>query len=255
MRKIAVLALVLTLAATSTIAQEAQDEESMFVMINYVTIKPGMEQAFMGAVAGHLEWHKSTNDDHYYNAGQVVTGPRTGQFVWSAGPMTGERLDDYSAFMETDMADWTGRGGMQTIDAVETHVYATIPGVGNPPPPDFQATMVNIYEFEIEFVELNAFHEALSAFKALEDQIGHDDYFAWTAVVSGDSLSKRHYVQWVDSWGDMMPNPAREVEMAAAAGGDEAYAELIEEVVRGIESSTSHTLVNLPHLSFQPEGQ
>ncbi len=62
MRKIAIFVLLVTLAATATIAQETQDEERMFVLINYVTIKQGMEQAFMATVADHLEWHKSTDD-------------------------------------------------------------------------------------------------------------------------------------------------------------------------------------------------
>lgn len=259
MRKIAIFVVLVTLAATAatvTFAQETQDEERMFVLINYVTIKPGMEQAFMGAVADHLEWHKSTNDTHYFNSARVITGPRTGQFVWSAGPMTGASLDDYSAFLETDMADWTGRGGMQYVDGVETHIYGTLPGLGNPPPPDHQAAMINLYEIDVEFIELNTFMQSVRQLDALEARVGHDDYYVWTEVVSGDSITKRHYVQWIDGWADMPgPDPAREAELAAAAGGEEAYAELLENLLRGVKTATVHTIQNLPHLSFLPEGQ
>ena len=52
MRKIAIFVLLVTLAATATIAQETQDEDRMFVLINYVTIKQGMEQAFMATSGG-----------------------------------------------------------------------------------------------------------------------------------------------------------------------------------------------------------
>ncbi len=259
MRKIAIFVLLVTLAATAataTIAQETQDEERMFVMVTYVTIKQGMEQAFMATVADHLEWHKSTNDTHYFNSAQVITGPRTGQFVWSAGPMTGALLDDYTAFAETDMTDWTSRGGTQYVDGVETHVYATLPGLGNPPPAGHQATMVNIFEIDVEFVELNTFIQSITQLDALEAQIGYADYHVWTEVVSGDSMTKRHYVQWVDGWADMPgPDPAREAELAAAAGGEEAYAALSEDLLRGIKTATVHTIQNLPHLSFLPEGQ
>ncbi|MCH7823186.1 MAG: hypothetical protein IH849_00155 [Acidobacteria bacterium] len=256
MRKIAVFVLLVTLAATATIAQETQDEDRMFVLINYVTIKQGMEQAFMATVADHLEWHKSTNDTHYFNSARVITGPRTGQFVWSAGPMTGASLDDYSAFLETDMADWTGRGGMQYVDGVETHIYGTLPGLGNPPPPDHQAAMINLYEIDVEFIELNTFMQSVRQLDALEARVGHDDYYVWTEVVSGDSITKRHYVQWIDGWADMPgPDPVREAELAAAAGGEEAYAELLENLLRGVKTATVHTIQNLPHLSFLPEGQ
>lgn len=256
MRKIAIFVLLVTLAATATIAQETQDEDRMFVLINYVTIKQGMEQAFMATVADHLEWHKSTNDTHYFNSARVITGPRTGQFVWSAGPMTGASLDDYSAFLETDMADWTGRGGMQYVDGVETHIYGTLPGLGNPPPPDHQAAMINLYEIDVEFIELNTFMQSVRQLDALEARVGHDDYYVWTEVVSGDSITKRHYVQWIDGWADMPgPDPAREAELAAAAGGEEAYAELLENLLRGVKTATVHTIQNLPHLSFLPEGQ
>jgi hypothetical protein len=259
MRKIAIFLLLVTLASTATtatIAQETQDEERMFVLINYVTIRQGLEQAFMATVADHLEWHKSTNDTHYFNAAQVITGPRTGQFVWSAGPMSGAMLDDYTAFMETDMADWTSRGGMQYVDGVETHIYGTLPGLGNPPPPGHQAAMVNIFEIDVEFGELDTFMQSVTSFDALEAQIGYTDYHVWTKVVSGDSITKRHYVQWVDGWADMPgTDPAREAEMAAAAGGEEAYAALTADFFRGVKTATVHTIQNLPHLSFLPEGQ
>jgi len=261
MKKIAIFVLFMTLAAAATSAQETQDEERMFVMVTYVTIKQGMEQAFMATVADHLEWHKSTNDTHYFNSAQVITGPRTGQFVWSAGPMTGAMLDEYSVFLETDMEDWSGRGGMQYVDGTETHIYATLPGLGNPPPPGHQATMVNIFEIDVEFVELNTFMQAVTQLDALEAQIGYADYHVWTEVVSGDSFTKRHYVQWVDGWADMpeldMPgrDPARQAELATAAGGEEAYAELVENLSRGVKTATVHTIQNLPHLSFLPAGQ
>lgn len=259
MRKISIFVLLVTLAATATIAQEPQespDQGRMFVLINYVTIKHGMEQAFMAAMADHLEWHKSTNDTHYYSAAQVVTGPRTGQFVWAAGPMTGAMLNDYSTFLETDTADWTSRGGMQYIDGVETHVYGMIPGLGNPPPADYQAAIVNIYEIDVEFVAINQFMQSVEQLEALEAQIGHDDYHMWMEVVSGDSLTKRHYVQWVNGWDDMVgPDPVREAELANAAGGEEAYSKLLENMLRNVKTATIYTIQNLPDLSFLPEAQ
>ena len=58
MRKISIFVLLVTLATTTTTAQESQespDQGRMFVLMNYVTIKHGMEQAFMAAMADHLE--------------------------------------------------------------------------------------------------------------------------------------------------------------------------------------------------------
>ncbi|MED5559652.1 MAG: hypothetical protein VYE24_04430 [Acidobacteriota bacterium] len=259
MRKISIFVLLVTLATTTTTAQESQespDQGRMFVLMNYVTIKHGMEQAFMAAMADHLEWHKSTNDTHYYSAGQVITGPRTGQFVWAAGPLTGAMLDDYRTFEETDVADWSNRGGMQYIDGIETQIYGTIPGLDNPPPPDHQAAMVNIYEIDIEFPEITSFMQSVEQLEALEAEVGHDDYHMWTEVVSGNSLTKRHYVQWVEGWDDMPGvDPVREAELANAAGGEEAYVRLRENMLRSVKKATIHTIQNLPDLSFLPEGQ
>ena len=120
MRKIAVLLLVVMLASTSSLAQEAEqaeDEQTQFVLLHYVAVKPGMEQAFLAAIRDHLEWHRSSGDDHYYNTAQIVTGPRTGQYVFSSGPMSGEMLDDYMGFMSSDIGDFAGRGGMMAVDS------------------------------------------------------------------------------------------------------------------------------------------
>jgi hypothetical protein len=240
MRKISIFVLLVTLVTTTTPAQESQEDSGqgrMFVLMNYVTIKHGMEQAFMAAMADHLEWHKSTNDTHYYSAGQVITGPRTGQFVWAAGPLTGAMLDDYRTFEETDVADWSNRGGMQYIDGIETQIYGAIPGLDNPPPPDHQAAMVNIYEIDIEFPEITSFMQSVEQLEALEAEVGHDDYHMWTEVVSGDSLTKRHYVQWVEGWDDMPGvDPVREAELANAAGGEEAPGEHVTQRQKGNHS-------------------
>ena len=61
----------------------------------------------------------------------------------------------------------------------------------------------------------------------------------------------------VKTAGGGMPgrDPAREAELATAAGGEDAYAELFQNLARGVETMTVHTLQNLPHLSFLPAGQ
>jgi hypothetical protein len=98
--------------------------------------------------------------------------------------------------------------------------------------------------------------QAVTRFDALEAEVGYADHHVWTEVVSGDSVTKRHFVQWIDGWADIpRPDPAREAEMATAAGGREAYAELLENFMRGVKTATMHTIQNLPHLSFLPAGQ
>jgi len=240
------------LATTTSIAQEMQ-EEMMFVSITYVSIAPGMNQAFEATVADHLEWHKSTNDTHYYGVSQVTTGPRTGQMAFVAGPMTGAALDEYNAFQATDMADWASRGGFNYVDGVEAQVISILPGMGNPPPAGYEATMVNVYDLEIDFSKMQAFMEGLAKFEELNAQVGYDGYGVWTTVISGGSFTTRSFVAWVDGWADMADqDPEREAKMAEAAGGQEAYLELIATFTGAIKSTSVSTHVPLPHLSFRP---
>ena len=50
-------------------------------------------------------------------------------------------------------------------------------------------------------------------------------------------------------------DPVREAELANAAGGEEAYVRLRENMLRSVKKATIHTIQNLPDLSFLPEAQ
>lgn len=257
MKRVAILLMFLMVfAATATIAQEAQ-EPPMFVSLTYVTVKAGMNQAFMAAVAGHLEWHKSTNDTHYYGVSQVATGPRTGQVVFAAGPLTGAQLDDYNAFGATDMADWSARGGFGYVDAVETIIMRTLPQFGNPPPAGEQFPMVTAFEFDLDHGKINAFMEALGKLDEAEKAAGpSDEYGMWVAPASGGSLATRWFVAWSDGWASLsVPNPERQAKVMEAAGGEEAFQEIVGALMDTVVGSNSTTYMSLPELSFRPDSQ
>jgi len=257
MKRIAILVMFLMIfAATATIAQEAQ-ETPMYVSLTYVSVKAGMNQAFMAAVADHLEWHKSTNDTHYYNVSQVMSGPRTGQMAFAAGPMTGAQLDDYIAFGATDMADWSARGGFNYADGMETIILRTLPRFGNPPPPGEEFPMVHAFELDLRHGRIDAFMEALGKLDEAEKAAGpSDDYSVWVAPASGGSLATRWVVTWSEGWASQSdPNPERQAKVMEAAGGEEAFQEIVGALMGAVASSNITTYMNLPDLSFRPDGQ
>jgi len=255
MKRIAIFALALILVTTVSVAQEAQ-EEAMYVNLTYVKIKAGMDEALMSALADHLEWHKSTNDTHYYNVARVMTGARSGQLIWSAGPMTGAQMDEAGTF-EADYQDLVARGVMKFVDGTETVILRTMPNLGNPPPPGEAKPMVHITELTLRHGRIDEFSEALTKLDEAQKAAGpSDDYSAWAAPVSGTSFAKRWAVNWVDGWADTdNVDPERQAKMMEAAGGEEAFQELVDAIMGSIAESTVATHMNLPHLSFRPEGQ
>ena len=253
MRRIAAITAILVFAVSANIGVAQQAEESMLVSLNYVTVKPGMNAAFLAALADHLEWHRSTNDTHYYDTWQVVSGPRTGQYMWSVGPVTGDQLDDYDAFGPEDMGDWGSRGGMSLVERVETIVMATMPGFGNPPPADAELPpLVHVWEIELEAEAIGSFTEALGRMDEIQSAVGDVDYVAWLMPISGIGFTQRWFVHWTDGWGDAMPDPEREARVMEEAGGPEAMAELMGELAGAIDETGSTSYRLLPELSFRP---
>ena len=248
-RGVAILALLVLLVAPAAVAQD----EQMFVSVTFVKIKPGMEAAFMAASADHRDWHAEMHDTHYYNVSVAATGPRTGQVVFSAGPMTGEQMDDYDAFSVEDMADWTARGG-NTVESAETMVLLTIPGLGNPPPAGYQAGLVNVYEIKIDVSKEQQFNQALRKFDELQKQVGDlPGYSGWVTVASGDSFGTYWYVNWLDGWAEVAPNPERQQRLVEAAGGAEAFGMLVGELTSALASSGTATYRPIPDLAFMPQ--
>lgn len=256
MKKIAFVAMVLILCSTMAVAQEPQ-EEPMYVSLTYLTIKSGMDQAFMAAAAGHLEWRKSINDTHYYSMSRVTSGPRSGQIMFAAGPMSGAMMDEYNTFGEQSMADWSARGAFGYVDSFENIVLQIMPGLGNPPPPGTQMPMVHVFELDIDYAQMNSFTEALNEMNELQQSVGQDGYNVWVMPVSGTSFNKRWSVNWVEGWADVADNedPEQLAKVMEAAGGEEAFQALVGKLMGAIVGSNVTTYVNMPQVSFMAEGQ
>jgi hypothetical protein len=255
MKKIAFLAIALILVATTSIAQEAQ-EEPMYVSLTYLTLKPGMDEAFMAAAADHLAWRKSINDTHYYSVSRVTSGARSGQIMFAAGPMTGTRMDEYNAFGETSMADWGARGAFNYVERFENIVLQTMPGLGNPPPPGTMTPMVHVFELDIDYAQMMSFMEALNEMDELENSIGPAGYNVWVMPVTGTAINKRWVVNWVEGWADTAEsqNPERQAKLLEAAGGADAFQALVTKLMGAIVDSNVTTYMSMPAISFV-EGQ
>jgi len=256
MKKIAILAVVLTLAVTAAMAQEAA-QEPMFVSLTYVSVKPEMTQAFMAAMAAHTQWHKSINDTHYYGVSQVMSGPRTGQILVAAGPMTGAEMDAAAGFSDQDMGDIAQRGMFSYVDGIETIMVQTMPGLGNPPPAGVQKPMTHVYELSLDYAKIDEFTQALNQMNELQNKVGGDDtYNAWAMPVSGTGFNERWFVNWVDGWADTNnEDPARQAKVIEAAGGQEAFDALVGRLMGAVVESNVTTYMNLPELSHRPAGQ
>jgi len=254
-RILSLLGILVCLAAPLAGAQESAPE-TMFVSVTYVKVKPGMEQAFASAMASHLDWHRNVSmDTHYYTVSAIMTGPRTGQYAFSAGPMTGEQMDDADAFSEKDLADWATQGGMGYIESVETTIMRTIPGMGNPPPPEYEPKMAHVIEVDLALGRAEEFMGALRKIDEAEKElgIGADSYSAFTTVASGDSFTKRYVVNWVEGWGDDGgENPENQEKLVEALGGEEAMQELMEQITRAVRSNSVTTFRVLKQFSHWP---
>jgi len=253
-RILSLLGILVCLAAPLAGAQESPPE-TMFVSVTYVKVTPGMEQAFASAMSSHLDWHKNVSmDEHYYTVSSIMTGPRTGQYAFSAGPLTGEQMDAADAFSEKDLADWAAQGGIAYIESVETVIMRTLPGLGNPPPPDYEPKMVHLVEIDLALGRAQEFMEALRKMDEAEKQVGaSDSYSAFTAVASGDSFTKRFIVNWVDGWGDDGgEDPEQQKKVAEALGGEEAMQALMEQITRAVRSNSVTTFRVLKQFSHWP---
>lgn len=243
MRRATLVLLCLSFGLGTILAQEP-----MLVAVTYVTVKPGMEAAFVQVAQEHLQWHEDTGDDHYYAASQVVTGPRTGQYVFSVGPMPASRLDDYDAFEATDMADIAQRGGMEMVESMERIVLQTISGLGNPPPPGHVAGLVHVWEIDVALDKTPQFLDALQKMSDAQTQVESDDHVAFAEIVSGGSLGTIMRIHWTSGWATR--DVERERRVIEAAGGEEAYRSIMVALTGAANAISATSYRPLPELSF-----
>ena len=117
--------------------------------------------------------------------------------------------------------------------------------------------MVHVTELTLRHGRIDEFSEALAKLDEAQKAAGpSDNYSAWVAPVSGTSFAKRWVVDWVDGWaGTDNVDPERQAKMMEAAGGEEAFQEIVDALMGSIAESNVVTHMNLPNLSFRPEGQ
>ena len=163
-------------------------------------------------------------------------------------------MDAADTFSEKDLADWAAQGGMGYLESVETMVMRTIPGMGNPPPSDYEPKMVHMVEVDLALSRAEEFMGALRKIDEAEKQIGDSDrYSAYTTVASGDSFTKRFIVNWVDGWGDEEgEDPEMQAQLAEALGGEEAMQELIQQITRAVRANSITTFRVLKQFSHWP---
>jgi len=103
MKKLAVLICVLSILLQSDLKAQGTDKEYIMFLTIYLEPNPGHSRELIDGVKAHNAKYHSEGDSRAY-LWNVVTGPRSNQYIWGQGPVTYDVMD--TPLSEDHNVDW-----------------------------------------------------------------------------------------------------------------------------------------------------
>ena len=247
MRRIIIPILVLLLSGLPALAQE---EPGNLARVAFWSIKAGMEEQFENGLKAHNGWHRQQNDSQALLTWEVVTGPRTGQYLRAS---FGHRWPDFDQDPKTADADaadsaihldpYIESGG----PAIYRHIPELSRSAGETMP------LARVLVFHLKYGKAREFEAAVMK---IHQALGKIDWphYEWYALVDGGwgptyvvSLPRAN-------WAGFVPGEKSLPEVVGEAYGDEADGiwEAFEETVA---SQESYSVTFRSDLSYIPGGE
>ncbi|MBI1984446.1 MAG: hypothetical protein HYS61_09630 [Acidobacteria bacterium] len=251
MRKAATLLVAVCLQGL-VLAAMAQDQPGTVIEVIRIKPKPGMEKQFEAAGKEHVAWHRQKNDTWTWFVSQVMSGPRTGEYVAATPGHRWADFDTAPVSREEDQADAATRIG-QYVDSIETLYVVSLPKHSRPTEattPSKYTTLVTIYVKQgMETEYLNA----VSKLPAAMEKTNWPGHYNFATLANGGEHPTFFLLLRRDKWADFaQPEKPFEKMLEDAYGRAEA-----DSILKTLDKSTAKVSSEMrayrPDLSYVPK--
>lgn len=226
---------------------EAQD--GPVTIGHFVSVHTVDVTAFEEAARQHMEWHASQNDTWEWPVYQAMTGKGV-EYVAVSPNHRWADFDNPAVDMDADVANWIETAGEYEVEA-ETMIWTeltefSIPPADPPPP------IVRVIEWRIRPGGERAIMHGIEKYKEAVDQLGVDDPFTWSRVVSQEGPPRIFIAIWSESfaeWDEEGPDP---IEIMSEAHGEYEAREIFDAMADSWAEVNSRIWVHRPDLSYSP---
>lgn len=233
------------------LAVPATPQEPPRVVYRFYTmkIKPGMEKQFDEGRKRHVEWHRQQKDTWGWYAGQIVTGPRAGQYVFTTWWRTWSDFDQPAEFAAGDAAD--AAVNMDPYVESETNAfYVFLPAVSRQELGDF--LLYEVISFHLNPGSANDFVAVLGRIHEAIAKTHWVPGYEWYVLANGGEQPGFVLVVPRRNWAAFAP-PAESLEaMLAEVYGREEAASLLGRFFGAVHCQRSEVVQSRPELAYTP---
>ena len=235
-------------------AAMAQEQPGNIAEIFRVKAKPGMEKQFEAAVKEHMAWHREKQDDWAWLVWQVISGPRTGQYVAGTFGHKWSDFDDSKVPREEDGADAGQRIGPY-IESEETQFAAYQRKESRPSPGASTNTtkFSTVVTIHLKQGMLQTYLNAVGKLPAAMQKTNWPGRYMLHVLVNGGEHPTVFLVLPRQKWADFAPLERPFDKMLEEAYGREDAEAILKTFDKAAASVSSEMIVYRPDMSYVPK--
>jgi len=235
----------------------AQQQPKTLARIVFVTVKNGAAQQFEDGAKKHVAWLKEHNDPFTTYVWQIVSGPRTGQYVVGTFGHDWKDFDSHEALDREAgpdvMANIAPSVASHSVSyfALMPQISRVIPASDQPPDP---LSRVTTY-----YLKPGREGDMAAGIQQVNDAIKKSNYPAapseWYSLVNGGYGPQLVAVSGMKSWAGFQPPEKGMGQMLTETLGKQATDALHTKFMDSFRKTRSEILEYCPDLSYIPQSQ
>ena len=167
-------------------------------------LKPGAQAQYEGGRKKHMDWHRKQADAWEWSTWEILTGPRTGEFLVGSFGHHWKDFDGRGAFEEKDAADAVANMGASeessTMAFFDYQPNLSLPGEGPLP-----AAMSQVAHYFVTLEGLIDFQDAIKKANAAIKKSHYPSHPMWYRLTSGGEGPHFVGVQVRKTWAEFEP--------------------------------------------------
>jgi len=253
MRKAVTLLVAVSLQGLA-IAAMAQEQPGTIGEVIRIRPKPGMEKQFEAAGKEHIAWHRQKNDPWAWFVWQVMSGPRTGEYVAATFGHKWADFDTAPVSREEDDAD-AGTRVRPYTESVETQYVVFLPKHSRPPQGSTPSKFATVATIRLKHGMEDAYRNAVSKIPKAMEKTNWPGRYVFYALANGGEHPTFFLVLPREKWADFAaPDKPFEKMMEEAYGREDAEA-ILKTIDKATAKVTSEMIVYRPDMSYVPKSQ
>jgi hypothetical protein len=236
------------------VAAMAQEQPGNIGEIIRVKVKPGMEKQFEAAGKEHIAWHRQKQDDWAWLVWQVMSGPRTGDYVAATFGHKWADFDNPKVSREEDDADASQRIGPY-VESMETQFVAYQRRESRPSPGASTNTtkFSTVVTIHLKPGMLQTYLNAVGKLPAAMQKTNWPGRYMLHVLVNGGKHPTVFLVLPRQKWADFAAPEKPIDQMLEEAYGREDAEAILKTFDKAVASVSSEMIVFRPDLSYVPK--